>query len=138
MEILSNKEVTMLWFDNCYDGPLSGVCKYLSHLYYFDTVEFGGWMDPNEVPEGHTIYPDSLSFEDHEHYPNGIVSVNRRYALYKLTYSEYKLEQAWQIAFQTMVGKRGLGNKIHSAYYRIRESMKVRNYNEREVTAYWE
>jgi len=144
MKILSDKEVEMLWMDNCYDGPLSGICKYQDKHYYFNTVIFGGWCGKDELTEGSNV---SYEYSEEElkkleeecdevgQYSNGLVCESRRYALYPLTETEFKIESAWHKTFDLMV--KGPEN-LFEIFYLIRGTMKKRKYNQKEPVVYWE
>ena len=60
-------------YDNYYDGPLSGFCRYRGKLYYYTTQIWGGWE---------YLQPGPKSIEESRNWPD--VCIPRIYGLRKI------------------------------------------------------
>ena len=116
---LNKDEITTLWCNDKYDGPISGMCSYKNKIYWFDVLTYGGWKDlsPEDIKLVLEKYKcttksdllklddtskDNLTFNGNELFvyydemqPDVYIShcVPRRFYLKKLSWWQFKIEQ---------------------------------------------
>jgi len=108
IKCLEENQMTFLWFDDFYDGPLNGVLKYQDKEYKYEIVS------------------DYMKLE----YP-------RIFALVALTNEELKEEKYWNDLYIELVKNQPENEESQEAFFEQQKKRKVINYGNRKVLWYY-
>lgn len=105
---LNEDQLDFLWFDDFYDGALSGILKFENKEYRYEIV-----TDHTKV-----IYP-------------------RLFAIFDLTEEELKEQRFWNDLYVKLIKNQPENKESHELFFKEQKKQELKNYSEKIVLWYY-